>query len=114
MSEFKGTKGKWILSVNKDMGNFYLAIVENENYNGNTNDFYISKTYRKEDDSEIQCANMLLISKAPEHLQELINEIEFLKRIKKQLDELGGSMEFEVEERIDELEQLIKEATELK
>jgi hypothetical protein len=66
------------------------------------------------------CANMLeveynakLISKAPILLEEIEKEIDFLKIIKKQLYELGGSMEFEVEERITYLEKLYLECVTL-
>ena len=99
--EFKGTKGKWFIWREN------LIITD---YNTKEDVICIKPQIKNIENWK---ANALLISKAPEHLQELINEIELLKRIKKQLDDLGGSMEFEVEERIEVLEQLIKEATEL-
>lgn len=83
-NNFKGTKGKW---ANND-GN----IVDENNI-----EIVDIITLSKEDE-----ANALLISKAPEILKELVNEVEILKAMG-----LGDT------ERCKRKEQLIKEATEL-
>ena len=100
MSEFKGTKTKW----NKmDASRFGIPFI----------------IYNEKEETIFQCygeeakANALLISKSPILLEEHKNEIKFLKRIKKQLDDLGGSMEYEVEERIVFLEKLCFESVNL-
>ena len=89
--EFKGTKGKWEI-VKDDFFNstvvkhkaFSVCVVNNLASN------------------DICQANALLISKAPEMLKELINEVEILK-----------FMGLEDTERCKRKEQLIKQATEL-
>jgi methylaspartate ammonia-lyase len=91
--EFKGTKEKWQV---RDLETHFLIECDSPNWS-------ICNTIT---DLEQDRANALLISKSPILLEENKNEIEFLKRIKKQLDDLGGSMEYEVEERINYLEKL--------
>ena len=86
--EFKGTRGNWILNEK------YQTIEDSEGYgiaqqNGIKN-------------SEKWLNDALLISKAPEILKELVNEVEILKTMG-----LGDT------ERCKRKERLIKEATEL-
>lgn len=87
--EFKGTKGKWKLA-NNDYG-YYTSVI---NIDG-TRKICVSRT----NDMLESNANMLLISKAPEML-------EMLKEAKNTLNDI---YEYDVTE----IEQLIKEATEL-
>ena len=100
--EFKGTKGNW-----------KRVKLEKTQFHTETNEIQYGKDGECIAEFVQNDYDAQLISFAPDMLEELINEIEFLKRIKKQLDDLGGSMEFEVEERIEILEQLIKKATEV-
>ena len=109
--ENKFTKGKWIVSGEP----FY----SDGEYSGG---FNITTEGRKETITGVPAysfwgqtfesakANALLISKSPILFEEHKNEIEFLKIIKRQLGDLGGSMEFEVEERIEFLEKLCFES----
>jgi hypothetical protein len=98
MSEFKGTKGKW--STNK------LSILDE-------NRRVISQCYLmtfEHDKRGIQIPdtigyfNALLISKAPEMLQDLIDIVWLI--------DMGATTE-ELHKRIEKSKQLIKEATEL-
>jgi hypothetical protein len=99
MSEFKGTKGDWYLREN------FCTIACNKNnllarvYDAKGNALHPEI----EQDFEIVKANALLISKAPEML-EMLNHILF------QVFWNGGSLNLKDKENI---EQLIKEATEL-
>ena len=105
--EFKGTKGKWGIffiddsSISLRIGNTFPKLSRLD-----IDDFEV---ITKEENK----ANALLISKSPTLFEEHVKEIEFLKRVKKQLDDLGGSMEFEVEERIIYLEKLCTESVTL-
>lgn len=114
--KFLGTKGKWELKSEIKKNEYdveYFSIDHIEvNAQECINVYFDCRLDYKESFNEAK-ANALLISRSPILIEEHIKEIDFLKRIKKQLDDLGGSMEFEVEERILEIEQLIKEATEL-
>ena len=119
--EFKGTKGKWVikdyrqetvLSLSKDRKDIVIAECGN---------FYdVTGSYHRTHEDE-QNANALLISKAPEML-------EMLHKAKLELSRIKGSMmahpdceegsEFDdytnsAEEVENEIEQLIKQATEL-
>lgn len=87
--EFKGTKGKWILEDGKE-------IMCNNNLISTGYGFMVKNKYTVTEESR---ANALLISKAPEML-------EMLERARKAL--------LMVDPLSDEIEQLIKEATELK
>ena len=92
--EFKGSKGYYIEdSYLKDENHVIIA------------DFFIINEKDK--------ANALLISKAPILLDEHFKDLEFLEKIAKQLDELGGYLESDVLDRIEFKKQLIKQATEL-
>lgn len=109
--EFKGTSGKWKLAYN-DYG--YYTSVRNLD---NTRKVCVSRVNNMIESN----ANMLLISKAPEML-------EMLEKAKSELSRIKGSMmahpdctegsEFDdytnsAEEVEKEIEQLIKQATEL-
>lgn len=86
--EFKGTKGRWEARLK---GQIASAV-----YCDNTQ---ICMRARSTTEAK---ADMLLISKAPEMLKELVNEVEILKAMG-----LGDT------ERCKRKERLIKEATEL-
>lgn len=97
MKNFKGTKGKW--KVHK--GSHYFSVKYEENERGEINLFMISEDYKGSHSLVEECeANALLISKAPEMLEML----EKLQPIFKELN---------VGPLANEIEQLIKEATEL-
>lgn len=95
--EFKGTKGKWEISIDNNQ----MILTDSGAYLPNA----MHKTYSS--NLELK-ANALLISKAPKML-------EMLEKCKTQLilctllDRSGQCSEM-----VDEIEQLIKEATELK
>lgn len=89
MTKFKGTKGKWKVVFDK---HDYELKVRNE-------ETTICMVKPKSHDDEEE-ANALLISKAPEML-------EILVRTSNLIDSLNCSV------LVDEIEQLIKEATEL-
>lgn len=99
--EFKGTKGKWEIADGLD--NKILLECNNPNWT-------ICYTVSGFDQDK---ANAQLISKAPEMLKMWNKELQLLKLVSKQLDELGGYLVLDVDERIKEIEKLIKEATEL-
>lgn len=94
MNEFKGTQGKWEIAGSEKT--FVYAL--NESKDRNAFSFNINND-GKISLEEIQ-ANALLISKAPEMLEMLIK--------------LRGELTAHTPEKIhDELEQLIKQATEI-
>lgn len=94
MSKFKGSKGKWIFKkhdIHKS-----LAVISVYNESGDV----ICRMMRDDNDNnEIESANALLISKAPEML-------DMLKKCRKTLKEKYHLT-------VTELDDLIKEATEL-
>lgn len=93
MTEFKGTKGNWsVIKFNR-----YYNVVSDIR-GGEVLAKFIADT-----DNEEQVANALLISKAPEMLEMLIDFLETY--------ESGGVINNEYY--IDKFKQLIKEATEL-
>ena len=98
--EFKGTKGKWdsMYDFSKGWDGRKLFIV-NDNFE-NLN-FICEITTNNDDD--IETGNALLISKAPEML-EMLNKVN---------DYLLSKGSIRDHEYIEEIEQLIKEATEL-
>lgn len=89
MDNYKFTKGKWILEDGKE-------IMCNKNLISTAYGFMVKNKYTVTEESR---ANALLISKAPEML-------EMLEKARKAL--------LMVDPLSDEIEQLIKEATELK
>jgi len=95
MSEFKGTKGKWTSFKPQDGNGF--VYVNNEYLTTGT----IATCYG---DGEEPKANALLISKAPEMLQDLIDIVWLI--------DMGATTE-ELHKRIEKSKQLIKEATQL-
>jgi len=98
--KFKGTKGKW-----------YLTEVDSEiQINCDTPNWNVCNiTTNYEQDK----ANALLISKAPEILEEHIKDLELLQKVADQLDELGGFLWDDVMEKIAVKKQLIQEATKI-
>jgi hypothetical protein len=96
MSEFKFTKGKWYISQEKHIwcNNSKIADCSNNQQ---------STIYRQKSNEEMG-ANALLISKAPEMLQDLIDIVWLI--------DMGATTE-ELHKRIEKSKQLIKEATEL-
>jgi hypothetical protein len=91
--EFKGTKGKWILEDGKE-------IMCNNNLISTGYGFMVKNRYTVTEESR---ANALLISKAPEMLEMLQLTLVELETGAKKHWEIYGM-----------IEQLIKEATELK
>jgi len=89
MSEFKGTKGKWILIENEYC---HYTSIRNED---NTRTLFVSRV----NNQIINNANFKLISKAPEMLE--------------MLERLVNSNKNEIDYIKGEAKQLIKEATEL-
>jgi hypothetical protein len=112
MKEFKGTKGKWFVDFNETDKNEFNQLVTpiSTILDGGLKVLGICDVYGDDIESK---ANAKLIASAPALLEEHKNEIEFLKRIKKQLDDAGASMEYEVEERIEFLKQLCLEIVNL-
>jgi hypothetical protein len=111
--EFRGTMGKWKTDTYTATNEREITIVCNTEYNSDRTDIHIRFSAIDETEKETNRANALLISRSPILFEEHKKEIDFLKRVKKQLDELGGSMEFEVEERIIFLEKLCFESVNL-
>jgi len=94
MSEFKGTKGKWYATKEKDC---FVVFCDKPNWD-------ICTTIS---DLEIDEANALLISKAPEMLEMLSEIVNIFKRGEFDTDEnIGGRILIKANE-------LIKQATEL-
>jgi hypothetical protein len=93
--EFRGTKGEWITETFTSENGRETTIVCNTDYNSNRTDIHVRFSAIEETEKQTNRANALLISKSPELL-------EMLQWI------LSG-------QHIDnsEIEQLIKEATEL-
>ena len=94
--EFKGTKGKWVVDIDESSYNEFhqLCTPISRKYPGHGTIVRLCEVYGEDEPS---IANALLISKAPEMLEMLINltEVCDIKILK------------------DKAEQLIKEATEL-
>jgi hypothetical protein len=124
--EFKGTKGKWELNTfrnsvlidGKLMVTCWSESTHDLDEKLSSDESWLSMRERTENERKQRTdfkpkANALLISRSPILFEEHKKEIDFLKRVKKQLDELGGSMEFEVEERIIFLEKLCFESVNL-
>jgi len=94
--KFKGTKGKWnVLICDTNNETKEIAFITNENHDSLPTDLTIRSSYNVEA-KEVQRANYLLISKAPEMLEMLIEVIET-----------------KADSDYDKIKQLIKEATEL-
>lgn len=97
--EFKGTQGKWkveFYSSNNETKEVYC--IQNENFDSLPTDLHVVNSYNVEN-SEVQRANALLISKAPEMLEML-----------QSLENDDNIIPFGMWNKI---EKLIKEATEL-
>jgi hypothetical protein len=98
--EFKGTKGKWKVGIVPDYNNV-LEVSKIEVYSGNA---WICKVQNKGIvGDEEGSANALLISKAPEML-------EMLKLVRDGISEMDFA---QLEILLPEIEQLLKEATEI-
>ena len=103
--EFKGTKGKWIQSHRKrpdSKKGYYSTQVYTEDGETIATIHWYPKPIENNLIGTYRESNALLISKAPEFLKELVNEVEILKAMG-----LGDT------ERCKRKERLIKEATEL-
>jgi len=67
--QFKGSKGKWEVTFHKSLNDAReLSCIQNENHDNLSTDLHIMNSYFI-DYSEVQRANALLISKAPEMLE---------------------------------------------
>ena len=108
MSEFKGTKGKWLLNplTNPTNPDYYCLYTKSGSFLTVQHIGTISKKYN--DNPEETQYNALLISKAPELLEALIIAHKFIEenKLKNYMIEL-------LNRQLPNLEQLIKEATEL-
>lgn len=104
--EFKGTKGRWVLSSSENLNGRLLFVIQNAFYDSKPSDLLIHITSFSE--VEIQKANALLISKAPEML-------EMLKKISEFIDGYENVNYWArlLQREVPEIKQLIKEATEL-
>ena len=112
--EFKGTKGKWNIERHQhQLCGDYLIIDENDYQLAIADNEYIQ-------DYEKTKANALLISKAPEMLEELNDTIDDLKILKSNiLDTSKTNNRWEgmpdvIQNWIDRKEELIKSATSFK
>ena len=100
MSEFKGTKDIWYVYKPENIGSVNVSFGYPNGFNG-----YMVLWYHHFDNGSIEAkANALLISKAPEMLQNLIDIVWLIK--------MGATIE-ELNDRINTSKQLIKEATQL-
>lgn len=104
MSEFKGTKGKWKI---KDIKSTLETEINSSEYRIAKVKHYKGKNFNDPIEKEAK-ANALLISKAPELLEALIIAHKFIEenKLKNYMIEL-------LNRQLPNLEQLIKEATEL-
>jgi N-acetylmuramoyl-L-alanine amidase len=96
--EFKGTMGKWKTDTYTSENGRETTIVCNTDYNSGRTDIHVRFSAIDETEKETNRANALLISKAPEMLEMLI-ELCFICNLS--------------DERQMEVNKLIKEATEL-
>lgn len=101
MSEFKGTKGKWI--SNYQVGSWLIQDLETyqDGYKGS-----IAEVYYFDDGNDTAELNALLISKAPEMLEILIELREIFDKYR-----VDNEQQFSKYKQT--LEKIIKEATEL-
>lgn len=118
--EFKGTKEEWSIRKTFDQ-NYDQPILEIDSYKAGKEGIitvWSGQGIGEEIDDEIK-ANALLISKAPEMLEELNDTIVDLKILKSNIldalrtDNRWEGMDKVIQKWIDRKEQLIKEATEL-
>ena len=113
--EFKGTKGKWIVRYEKNSNGFVNIDLPNKRFIT----FYGKLKKINDVFPEETKANALLISKAPEMLEETQDTIDELKLLKSTIIEASKtnnkleSVAEVIQNWIDRKEQLIKEATEL-
>lgn len=116
MKNFKGTKGKW--KVHK--GSHYFSVKYEENERDEINLFMISEDYKGSHSLVEECeANALLISKAPQMLEEIQESLIYIQILRDQIaKESEINHRFEgmagiIDNWINRKKQLIKEATEL-
>jgi hypothetical protein len=102
--EFKGTKGKWHSSYRN--GSW---LIQNEDDFNNNSTNCIAESYYFNDGRDTAEANVKLISKAPQMLEMLQNQLEFLIYCR---DNMKVSRPV-FNQKVVRLEKLIKEATEL-
>ncbi len=98
--EFKGTKGKWV--SNYSNGSWLIQDLESYQYGCNSS---IAEVYYFHDDKHTAEANALLISKSPEMLEMLQWFVENFEGVFHE-----GT---ETDNKVKEVKQLIKQATEL-
>ncbi len=103
MSEFKGTKGTWC----KNYRNGSWLIQDIESFTENSKGC-IAEVYWFNDGNDTAEANALLISYAPEMLEALQKVLDTFYPVQ------DSKKESEQEEVLKQIEELIKEATELK
>ena len=116
MAEFKGTKGKWIITYPKGSNGFiYVGEKTNEGSEGRIATCYTVDTSEwNQNITEETKANALLISKAPEMLEMLKYFTAFPDEDFEEDMDKHISFPMTVDARkIKEAKQLIKEATEL-
>ena len=99
--EFKGTKGKWTTDTYTSENGRETTIVCNLDYNSDRTDIHVRFSAIEETEKETNRANALLISKSPEML-EMLKKVKFYA----EFDDMRLDLH-------DEIEQLIKETTEL-
>ena len=99
--EFRGTKGEWKTDTYTSENGRETTIVCNTDYNSNRTDIHVLFSAIDETEKQTNRANALLISKAPEML-EMLKKVRFYAEF--------DSMRLDL---YNEIEQLIKEATEL-
>jgi len=99
--EFRGTKGEWITETYTSENGRETTIVCNTDYNSERTDIHIRFSAIEETEKQTNRANALLISKAPEMLA-MLKKVRFYAEF--------DSMRLDL---YNEIEQLIKEATDL-
>lgn len=112
MSEFKGTKGKWVL--NWDGGENWRNMLQIVNEKGEeVCNFGDSTLYYPTEGVEPNKYDALLISKSPELYEDSIKDLDLFDELLKSLPLGLQHLTNAIKERKKEKEQLIKEATEL-
>jgi 1,4-dihydroxy-2-naphthoyl-CoA synthase len=99
--EFRGTRGKWKADTYTSENGREITFVCNTEYNSERTDIHVRFSAIEETEKETNRANALLISKSPE-LLEMLKKVRFYAEF--------DSMRLDL---YNEIEQLIKEATEL-
>jgi len=100
--EFRGTKGEWKTDTYTSENGRETTIVCNTDYNSNRTDIHVLFSAIDETEKQTNRANALLISKSPEML-EMLNKV-----LEENMTDYSCCMNVK-----NDIEQLIKEATEL-